>query len=55
MIELKGDVLIHAHLSELYDKLMEQNLSRIIEPFTNVEISHIASLIGLDVPTVERK
>eukprot|EP01102_Stenamoeba_stenopodia_P015103 TRINITY_DN5113_c0_g1_i1.p1 TRINITY_DN5113_c0_g1~~TRINITY_DN5113_c0_g1_i1.p1 ORF type:complete len:420 (-),score=127.50 TRINITY_DN5113_c0_g1_i1:167-1426(-) len=53
--ELKGDVLIHAHLSELYEKLMEQNLTRIIEPFTNVEISHIASLIGLDVPSVERK
>lgn len=42
-------------MNELYNTLLEQNLLKIIEPFSNVEVSHIASLIGLDLATVERK
>lgn len=44
-----------SHVRELYDTLLEQNLLKIIEPFSNVEVSHIASLIGLELATVERK
>jgi len=53
--QLSNDPIIHAHLNELYSNLLEQNLCRIIEPFSRVEISHIAKLIGLPVETVERK
>eukprot|EP01132_Coremiostelium_polycephalum_P008377 gene8377-10291_t len=53
--ELTLDPIIHNHLSELYNNLLEQNLCRIIEPFSRVEISHIAKLIKLPVATVEKK
>jgi len=47
--------VVDSHLSVLYDTLMEQNLCRLIEPFSRVEISHIAKLIELAVSTVEKK
>jgi len=53
--ELNNDPIIHSHLAELYATLLEQNLQRIIEPFSVVEITHVASLIKLPVGDVERK
>jgi len=53
--ELIDDAFVRSHLDNLYDQLLEQNLSRIIEPFSKVQIDHIASLIKLPKDTVERK
>jgi len=53
--QLKGDPIINSHLSALMDNLLEQNLCRLIEPFSNCEVSHIAELIKLPIPTVESK
>ena len=37
--ELKDDPIIAAHLEKLYDNLLEQNLLRVIEPFSKVQVS----------------
>ncbi|OAQ34194.1 PCI-domain-containing protein [Linnemannia elongata AG-77] len=53
--ELGNDPIIRNHLASLYDKLLEQNLVRVIEPFSRVEISHIAEIIKLPAQQVEVK
>jgi 26S proteasome regulatory subunit N6 len=53
--ELGSDVFIRNHLRRLYDAMLEQNLIKVIEPFSRVEIDHIAKMVGLDTAQVERK
>ena len=53
--ELASDTFIKNHLSNLYGKLLEANLTKVIEPFSRVEISHIAKLVGLDQNQIEKK
>ncbi|KAK9331708.1 hypothetical protein V1520DRAFT_290292 [Lipomyces starkeyi] len=53
--ELSSDPIIRSHFSALYDTLLEQNLVRVIEPFSCVEISHVAEVVGLDTRQVEGK
>lgn len=53
--ELVEDPIIRAHLDTLYDNMLEQNLCRIIEPYSRVQVDHIASVIKLAKDTVEKK
>ncbi|KAI5859012.1 PCI domain-containing protein [Tricharina praecox] len=53
--ELTSDRFIRSHSTDLYDNMLEHNLSRVIEPFSRVEISHVAKLVGLDTQQVETK
>ncbi|EDV21750.1 26S proteasome non-ATPase regulatory subunit 11 [Trichoplax sp. H2] len=53
--ELTEDPIIQSHLDALYDNLLEQNLLRIIEPYSRVEVEHVASIIKLSLNVVERK
>ncbi|XP_068605644.1 26S proteasome non-ATPase regulatory subunit 11A-like [Brachionichthys hirsutus] len=54
-VELRDDPIIGTHLTKLYDNLLEQNLIRVIEPFSRVQMAHISSLIKLSTGDVERK
>eukprot|EP01064_Diplonema_japonicum_P013421 TRINITY_DN2098_c0_g3_i1.p1 TRINITY_DN2098_c0_g3~~TRINITY_DN2098_c0_g3_i1.p1 ORF type:complete len:474 (+),score=138.23 TRINITY_DN2098_c0_g3_i1:47-1423(+) len=50
-----ADVIAETHLTDLYNKLLEQHLSRVVEPYSRVEISHLAGLIKLDAGLIEAK
>jgi len=53
--ELQDDLLIKHHLSTLQEQLLESNLIRIIEPYSCVEIDHVAMLIEMPLAAVEKK
>lgn len=53
--ELGSDRFIAIHLRRLYDAMLEQNLVKVIEPFSRVEVDHVAKMVGLDTQQVERK
>merc|ERR1711998_326002 len=53
--QLKGDMFINSHLEDLYGKLLEENLCRIIEPYSKVEIAQVAKVIELPLDTIHKK
>jgi len=53
--QLAEDPVIFAHLTELKDNLLEQTLLRFVEPFSRVQIPHVAKLIDLPIKDVESK
>ncbi|KAH7107706.1 proteasome regulatory particle subunit [Auriculariales sp. MPI-PUGE-AT-0066] len=53
--ELSSDPTIRSHLAALYDTLLEQNLLRIVEPYSVVEIDHVAKTVGQERQQIEAK
>lgn len=53
--ELQQDMLVNSHINQLYESLLVNHLRRIVEPFSRVQVSHIAKLVGLDAHVVEQK
>ncbi|KAI1292833.1 26S proteasome non-ATPase regulatory subunit 11 [Halotydeus destructor] len=53
--ELVQDPIIRAHLDTLYDNMLEQNLCRIIEPYSRVQVVQVARAINLPKEAVEKK
>ena len=53
--QLSGDEMVNRHLKDLYETMLEANLVRIIEPYSRVELSHVAALIKLPEPQVIQK
>ncbi|KAG1777973.1 hypothetical protein EV702DRAFT_968902, partial [Suillus placidus] len=44
--ELSSNPTIRSHLAALYDTLFQQDLMRIVEPYSVVEVDHVAKHVG---------
>jgi 26S proteasome regulatory subunit N6 len=53
--ELHSDLLVHHHLRELRNSLLESNLVRVVEPYEVVQLSHVSAQMNMPVAEVERK
>jgi len=52
--QLQDDTLVRHHLDALRTRLLESNLMRIVEPYSVVEIEHVANLMGMPTADVDR-
>lgn len=53
--ELEKDKIVKKHLGKLYQTMLEQNLCRIIEPYSKVQVKYVAEKIKLPEAEVEKK
>lgn len=44
--ELEDDVIVRAHLGSLYDAMLEQNLCRLVEPYSRVQVKYHINYIN---------
>jgi 26S proteasome regulatory subunit N6 len=55
LVDISQDPVISHHVRELNERLIEQNLCRIVEPYSRVEIDHVAKLAKLPIERVQSK
>ena len=53
--ELLDDPVIKRHFTYLYNTLLEDNLKKIIEPYSEVQIDFVAKSIGLPMERILQK
>lgn len=53
--ELEDDKIVKKHLGKLYQTMLEQNLCRIIQPYSKVQVKYVAKKINLPDVEVEKK
>merc|ERR1712223_1151829 len=53
--ELEQDRIVAKHLDTLYQTMLEQNLCRIIEPYSRVQVKYVSEKINLPEAEVEKK
>ena len=53
--EIASDSFLYRHIESLYETLLEQNLLKLIEPYSQVQVSHLAKLIELPADEIEHK
>jgi len=52
---LTSDAIVDGHLRVLYDDLLELNVMRLLEPYSRVDVSYVASQLELESGMVEAK
>ena len=50
-----GDDVVKEHVGELHDALLRRNLLKLVEPYSRVEVSHLAKKLDLPVGAVVSK
>lgn len=52
---VKRDPIIESHIKNLYENLLQQNLMKIVVPYSRVEIDYVAKLVNLSPTVVQAK
>uniref|UniRef100_A0A1I7U663 Probable 26S proteasome regulatory subunit rpn-6.2 n=1 Tax=Caenorhabditis tropicalis TaxID=1561998 RepID=A0A1I7U663_9PELO len=52
--ELVEDKVVSVHSQNLERNMLEKEISRVIEPYSEIELSYIARVVGMTVPPIEK-
>ncbi|CAI2348514.1 unnamed protein product [Caenorhabditis sp. 36 PRJEB53466] len=52
--ELVEDKVVAVHSQNLERNMLEKEISRVIEPYSEIELSYIARVVGMTVPPIEK-
>ncbi|PIO66760.1 PCI domain protein [Teladorsagia circumcincta] len=52
--ELLGDQVVAAHSRELRDNMLEKEITRVIEPYSEIDLSHIVRCVGMNQKQIEK-
>ncbi|WKX90421.1 hypothetical protein Q1695_009348 [Nippostrongylus brasiliensis] len=53
--ELMGDQVVAAHSRELRDNMLEKEITRVIEPYSEIDLSHIVRCVGMTQKQIEKQ
>lgn len=53
--EIMGDPVVSAHSRELRDNMLEKEISRVIEPYSEIDLSHIVRCVGMSHKQIEKQ
>ncbi|KAK5972926.1 26S proteasome non-ATPase regulatory subunit 11 [Trichostrongylus colubriformis] len=52
--ELLGDQVVAAHSRDLRDSMLEKEISRVIEPYSEIDLTHIVRCVGMHQKQIEK-
>ncbi|VDM73537.1 unnamed protein product, partial [Strongylus vulgaris] len=52
--ELMNDPVVSAHSRQLRDSMLEKEIARVIEPYSEIDLAHIQQCVGLTSKQIEK-
>lgn len=52
---IEKDYIVHSHVQDLYENLLELNLLKVIKPYSKVQLTHVAQAVNIPVATIQAK
>lgn len=53
--ELKADRIISSQMDLLFDQLLEQNIAKVLQPYSRIQLDYLSAKLGLEEREVEAK
>ena len=53
--QLQNDIIVKHHIKNLSEKLVEENVLRVVQPYSKVQVEYVAQKMKMDSTIIEKK